>query len=213
VIVIVVPATAAPLATRTVPTIFPGWGWAESGAAMRAAQTSRFAVLKHVRTSSRARTALRDAGTRIDFIGAREGAALGAPMEPIRVLLVDDEQAFVESLAKVLRRRGMAVHTAHDGQSALALAAREEFDVIVLDLTMPGMDGVATLRALRLRDRLTPVLLLSAHAEVERAAQALSLGAANFLLKPCPVDELVAALEDARERKAYARDLPPSVEP
>lgn len=134
-------------------------------------------------------------------------------MGPIRVLLVDDEQAFVESLAKVLRRRGMAVRTAHDGQSALALASREEFDVIVLDLTMPGMDGVATLSALRLRDRLTPVLLLSAHAEVERAAQALSLGAANFLLKPYPVEELVAALEDARERKAYARDLPPSVEP
>jgi two-component system OmpR family response regulator len=138
---------------------------------------------------------------------------LGEPKGPTRVLLVDDEQEFVESLAKVLRRRGMTVVTAHDGQNALALASREEFDAIVLDLTMPGMDGVATLSALRRTDRLTPVLLLSAHAEVDRAARALSLGAADFLLKPCPVDDLVAALEDARERKGYARSLPPSVEP
>jgi two-component system OmpR family response regulator len=127
---------------------------------------------------------------------------------PIKVLLVDDEKAFVESLAKVLTRRGMAVRTAHDGESALAAASGEDFDVIVLDLTMPGMDGVATLRNLRRRDRLTPVLLLSAHAEVDRATQALSEGAADYLIKPCPVDELIVALEDARERKACARNLP-----
>lgn len=132
---------------------------------------------------------------------------------PIKVLLVDDEKEFVESLAKVLRRRGMAVRTAHDGESALAAASGEEFDVIVLDLTMPGMDGVATLKNLRRRDRLTPVLLLSAHAEVARATEALNEGAADYLLKPCPVDGLVAAVEDACERKAYARDLPPAGEP
>ncbi len=153
-------------------------------------------------------------GMRLDGDGAREDAGPGALMEsPIKVLLVDDEQTFVESLAKVLRRRGMAVHTAYDGESALAAASGEEFDVIVLDLTMPGMDGVATLQGLRRRDRLTPVLLLTAHAEVERATQALREGAADFLLKPCPVDELVAALEDARERKASARDVAPADEP
>jgi len=132
---------------------------------------------------------------------------------PIKVLLVDDEKAFVESLAKVLRRRGMVVHAAQDGETALAAAAGEDFDVIVLDLTMPGMDGLATLRGLRKRDRLTPVLMLSAHAEVGKATQALSEGAANYLFKPCPVDELVAAIEDAREKKTFSRDLLEADEP
>ncbi len=143
-----------------------------------------------------------------------ESAAPEAPAKgAINVLLVDDETAFVESLAKVLRRRGMLVRTAHDGESALAAAAGEEFDVIVLDLTMPGMDGLATLRGLRQRDRITPVLMLSAHAEVGRAAQSLREGAENYFFKPCPVDELVAAIEDARERKTFARDLLEAGEP
>lgn len=126
---------------------------------------------------------------------------------PIKVLLADDEESFVESLAKVLRRRGLTVRTVHDGPAALDAAAGEEFDVIVLDLTMPGMDGVATLKALRARDTLTPVLLLSAHAELDRATEALRDGALDYLLKPCPVDDLVAALEDARERKTFAREV------
>lgn len=138
----------------------------------------------------------------------REGAGPGTPVKrPIKVLLVDDEKTFVESMAKVLRRRGMQVQTAHDGESALAAASGGDFDVIVLDLTMPGMDGLATLRGLRQRDQVTPVLMLSAHAEVGRATQALSEGAANYLFKPCPVDELVAAIEDSRERKTLVRDL------
>lgn len=129
------------------------------------------------------------------------------------MLLVDDETAFVESLAKVLRRRGMRVRTAHDGEGALSAASGEDFDVIVLDLTMPGMDGLATLRSLRERDQTTPVLMLSAHAEVGRATQALTEGAENYLFKPCPVEELVAAIEDARERKTFVRDLLEADEP
>ena len=75
----------------------------------------------------------------------------------IRVLLIDDETLYVESLAKVLRRRGMEVFTAPNGEQGVALLSTEECDVIVLDLRMPGMDGIATLEAIRRRDTLTPV--------------------------------------------------------
>jgi DNA-binding NtrC family response regulator len=119
-----------------------------------------------------------------------------------RVLLVDDEALYVESLAKVLRRRGVDAETALDGPAALAHLQGAEFDVIVLDLRMPGMDGIATLAAIRQRDSLTPVLLLSGQADVARATSALKNGAVDFLTKPCPVETLVAAIEDAAERKA-----------
>lgn len=118
-----------------------------------------------------------------------------------RVLLVDDEAIYVESLAKVLRRRGLDPETALDGPAALARLQGAEFDVIVLDLRMPGMDGIATLEAIRLRDAVTPILLLSGQADVARAAAALKRGAVDFLTKPCPVETLVAAIEDAAERK------------
>ncbi len=123
----------------------------------------------------------------------------------IRVLLVDDEAAYVESLAKVLTRRGFAVRTAGDGRAGLALIAAETFDVAVLDLKMPGLDGVEVLEAIRARgDQLTQVLLLSGHADMERFTAALKAGAAHALLKPCPVDELCAAIEDAADRRAAA---------
>jgi DNA-binding NtrC family response regulator len=121
------------------------------------------------------------------------------------VLLADDEEAYVQSLAKILRRRGMNVTTAGDGAGALTALEEAEFDVIVLDLCMPGMNGLATLEEIRRRDSLTPVLLLSAHADVAKAAEALRRGATDYLVKPCPVDTLAAAIEDAGEKKALAR--------
>jgi DNA-binding NtrC family response regulator len=125
----------------------------------------------------------------------------------IRVLLIDDETLYVESLAKVLRRRGMEVFTAPNGEQGVALLSKEECDVIVLDLRMPGMDGIATLEAIRRRDTLTPVLLLTGQIDLERVTLALKGGVAEILLKPCPVDNLVSSIETARERKAIAREL------
>jgi len=124
--------------------------------------------------------------------------------QPIRVLLADDEVVFAESLAKVLRKRGLLVELAHDGAAALAAVAQQEFDVIVLDVRMPVSDGISTLRGIRTRDRLTPVLMLSGHADLGRTAEALQAGATDFLLKPCDLELLHAALVDAAERKHYA---------
>jgi len=125
----------------------------------------------------------------------------------MRVLLADDEKVYVESLAKVLRRRGFDVVAVLDGSSAMDAATGAEFDVIVLDLRMPGMDGLAVLQTIRRSDTLTPVLLLTGHADLEHTTKALKSGAADVLMKPCPVETLVSAIEDASERKGYAKEV------
>lgn len=124
-----------------------------------------------------------------------------------RVLLVDDERLYLDALAKVLRRRGVEVRAAYDGAAALTALAGGELDVIVLDLRMPAMDGLEVLLKIRRLDLLTPVLLLTGHADLERAAAALRAGASDVLLKPCPIDALISAIENAHERKVLAQAL------
>jgi len=127
--------------------------------------------------------------------------------ESIRVLLIDDEKLFVESLTKVLKRRGMVVRAAHDGLTGLELLSNEEPDVIVLDLRMPGLDGLATLEKIRESDLLTPVILLTGHIDIDRVTQVLNKGAAEVLLKPCPIETLVSAIENACEMKAINKEV------
>ena len=126
---------------------------------------------------------------------------------PIRVLLVDDEVAFVNSLSKILGRKGMEVRSAHDGATAIDLASQEPFDAIVLDVRMPGMDGLATLEGIRKHDLLTPVLLLTGHIDLERTRQALKGGATEIFLKPCPIETLVSAIENAHEWKSIRQEV------
>jgi DNA-binding NtrC family response regulator len=127
--------------------------------------------------------------------------------EPIRVVLVDDERIFVESLTKVLKKRGMEVQAAFDGLSALELLSNVEPDVIVLDLRMPGMDGLVVLQEIRSRDTLTPVILLTGNLDIDRVVQVMDQGVATVLLKPCPIETLVSAIEDASESKAISREI------
>ncbi|MFA4915325.1 MAG: response regulator [Syntrophales bacterium] len=125
----------------------------------------------------------------------------------IRVLLIDDERLFVGSLTKVLQKREMVVQAAHSGSAALAILSDEEFDVIVLDFKMPEMDGLMTLKEIRDRDPLTPVILLTGHIDIERLTEALKIGTTDVLLKPCPVEMLVSAIENANERRAIAKEV------
>jgi DNA-binding NtrC family response regulator len=125
----------------------------------------------------------------------------------IRVLVIDDETVFVDALTNVLTRRGIKVQGVPDGYKALELLTNEEFDVLVLDLRMPGMDGLATLKAIRERDALTPVILLSGNIDLKQVSDALKEGAAEVLLKPCPVDILVSSIENAFERKGFATEV------
>jgi DNA-binding NtrC family response regulator len=127
--------------------------------------------------------------------------------DAIRVLLIDDEKIFVDSLTRVLRRRGMEVQSANTGADGLELLSREQFDVIVLDVRMPGMDGIATFKVMQERDPTTPVIFLSGHIDIKQVSQALKDGCAEVLLKPCPIDNLVSCIENAYERKCYAQDV------
>lgn len=127
--------------------------------------------------------------------------------EPIRVLVVDDEVLFVKSLEKILTRRGMAVECAYEGGSAVRAAADGTFDAILLDLRMPGLDGLEALREIRKRDPLTPVLVLTGQLDLDKARQAMRAGAAEILLKPCPIDTIISAIENAREWKAIHKEV------
>jgi DNA-binding NtrC family response regulator len=125
----------------------------------------------------------------------------------IRVLLADDEDRFVQSMAKVLRNRNMEVLTARDGASALQLLGQSECDVVVLDLRMPGMDGLAVMGEIRKSRPRLPVILLSGHVDVESCTLACDGGAAEVLMKPCPIDTLASAIENACERKMIAEEM------
>ena len=118
------------------------------------------------------------------------------------VMLVDDEVSFVEATAKRLTKRKMDVITAFSAAECLEkLAADQNFDVIVLDIKMPGMNGIDALKEIKKVSPLTEVIMLTGHATVESAIEGMKLGAYDFLRKPCDIDELVGQLEDAAKKK------------
>jgi len=125
----------------------------------------------------------------------------GVFVEKARVLLVDDETEFLQSLVKVLGRRGLEVEGATSGQEALERLEKSPFDVVVLDLMMPGMDGLETLKRIKTSWPETEVILLTAVGSVEKGLQGMRGGAFDYVLKPMDVEELVEKIKEARERK------------
>lgn len=126
---------------------------------------------------------------------------------PLKILMIDDEELFVKNMIRVLTRRGMTVESAAGGARAVEMlseAGRGSYDVIVLDLKMPGMDGIQTLQAIRQIDATTPVIMLTGHADLKQVSQALKDGINEVLLKPCPIDALVSAIENVHERRICA---------
>ncbi len=114
-----------------------------------------------------------------------------------KILLVDDEERFVAGLARVLGNRGHQVLTAEGGEAALKLLKSEAVEVMVLDLKMPGMDGIATLRRAKEQKPQVEVILLTGHGDLAAARLAIELGAFDFLLKPCEIPELVEKIQAA----------------
>jgi len=119
-----------------------------------------------------------------------------------RVLLVDDEKEFVETLSERLTLRHYDVTTSLSGDDAVEKIKSHLFDVIILDVLMPGMSGIATLREIKRIRPLIEVIMLTGNATVETAIEGLKLGALDFLLKPCETDDLVAKIDKAYEKKA-----------
>ena len=119
-----------------------------------------------------------------------------------RVLLVDDEKEFIQTLSERLIIRDYDVTTAFSGEEAIEKVKNYLFDVIILDVLMPGMSGIETLREIRKIKPLIEVIMLTGNATVETAIEGLKLGALDFLLKPCETDDLVTKIDMAYEKKA-----------
>jgi len=115
-----------------------------------------------------------------------------------RDLLVDDEVSFLDALAERLRMRGLEVVCAKSGREALTEVETHVFDAVVLDLAMPGLDGIETLRRLRQLQPELQVMILSGRATVQTAVEATRLGATDIFEKPTEVDTLVQRIRSAR---------------
>ena len=120
----------------------------------------------------------------------------------MNVLFIDDEEEFLELMQNRLSKRGFTVSTANSGETGLALVDKQPFDVVVLDVKMPGCDGVDVLRQLKQRHPDLAVLLLSGHASTDVAMTSIENGAADYMLKPVPLNDLIVRLRDIANRNS-----------
>ncbi len=122
-------------------------------------------------------------------------------MKPL-ILLVDDEAPFVETMTKRLSKRDLNIITAYSGEEALErLNNHRNTDVVILDVKMPGMNGIETLAKIRDQFPLTEVIMLTGHATVESAIEGMKLGAFDYLMKPCEIEQLMAKVQEAAKKK------------
>ena len=122
-------------------------------------------------------------------------------MEKFKVMIVDDEEDFLETIVKRLKARGIEVTGAESGYKALELVDDGNFDVVILDVKMPGLDGIETLREMKKKKPLVEVIMLTGHASVESGIQGMQLGAFDYVMKPVALDELLEKMRQAYERK------------
>ncbi len=124
--------------------------------------------------------------------------------EAVRVLLVDDEETYVDTLRKRLTRRGLAVLVANSGEQALAVLADNPVDVVLLDVKMPGMDGMETLGRIKRNHPRVEVIMLTGHANVDVALRGMEQGAFDYLMKPAEMDDLYYKIQDAHKKSQLA---------
>lgn len=122
-------------------------------------------------------------------------------MSTIYLLLVDDEERFLSTTKILLEKRGVNTFTATNGMDALKILDERRIDVVILDVKMPGMDGVEVLRKIRQDHPLVEVIMLTGHASVESAVEGLKLGAFDYIMKPCEVPDIMAKIQDAFSKK------------
>lgn len=122
------------------------------------------------------------------------------------VLIVDDEADFRDIVTKQLTRRGLHSESAADGDSALEMIKARPFDVVLLDVKMPGRDGTETLREIKRMAPMTEVIMLTGHATVESGINGIKYGAFDYLMKPMDIDPLMEKLDAAYERKRIQQD-------
>jgi DNA-binding NtrC family response regulator len=127
----------------------------------------------------------------------------------IKLLIVDDETRFLAAIAQRLTKRGFDVRTAANGPDAIELARKEKFDIALLDLKMPGMDGGQVLRILKEEHRFLEAIMLTGHGSLESAVELTKVGAFSYLPKPYEMEKLIEVLTEAyqaRLKKKFASD-------
>jgi len=122
------------------------------------------------------------------------------------VLIIDDEKRFLQTTQKFLERQGYTVYTATDGLSGITRLKVKRIDVVILDVKMPGMDGVEVLRKIKADFPLVEVVMLTGHSTVESAIEGLQLGAFDYLTKPCDIPVLIQKIDAAGDKKKSAEE-------
>lgn len=122
-------------------------------------------------------------------------------MDSKRILLVDDEVALTDRLSRLLENRGYKVKAVENGKDALRALGEASYDAVVLDLKMPGMDGITTLEEIGQLGLFTQTIMLTGHGTSETAEKAKKMGALDFLSKPFDLNVLVASIEGALKKK------------
>lgn len=118
-----------------------------------------------------------------------------------KVLLVDDEEDFTDVLSKRLEARNLKVKTVNRGEDAVHMVDKHSFDVIILDLAMPGMDGLETLQKIKANHPDAEIIMLTGHASVESSVKAMKIGAEDFMEKPVDITDLLNKIEEAHKKR------------
>lgn len=125
----------------------------------------------------------------------------------MHILIIEDEKQLCQSIAEGLRMDGYEADTCFDGDEGLELCLVENYDLILLDLNLPGVDGLEILRQFRESDTSTPVLILSARGQIQDKVEGLDLGANDYLTKPFHFEELEARIRSLTRRKFIQQDV------
>jgi DNA-binding NtrC family response regulator len=121
-------------------------------------------------------------------------------MADYRVLLVDDEEEFVSALSERLRLRGIEADSALNGEEALARLVEKEFEVVILDVLMPGLGGLEVLRQIKTTHPNTQVILLTGHGSTREGIEGMRLGAFDYLIKPVDIEEMLEKMKEAASK-------------
>ena len=127
-------------------------------------------------------------------------------MDACKVLLVDDETEYLETLVKRMNKRGLKVTGVGSAEEALQWLNQNPVDVVVMDVRMPGMDGIQALREVKRVHPMAEVIMLTGHASIEVAIEGMELGAFDYLMKPMDFDDLLYKIQDAHKKKAIQEE-------
>lgn len=127
-------------------------------------------------------------------------------MDPIRVLIVDDEDQFVDAVVERLRLRGFAADGVTNGHDAMELLYQRSYDVVLLDVKMPGLGGLEVIRKVKEKWPGLRVVLLTGHGSTQDAEEGMQLGAFKYVMKPVNIDDLIRILREAAENSRTTSD-------